>query len=217
MTRKAADVNDIVLKCALEEFLNKGFENASMRTIAENAGIGTGSIYRRFIDKEQIFVELVTPVIEELKSWISAEQQNYAGSDADTDWDSMQEYSKNKRVTILDFIYDNYKVFKLLLQCSGGTVYENFVHQMAEIHTKYTLQYIESSGNDCIKSGRISERFVHMISTAFQTAVFETVIHDVPKEAAEKDLKNLQDFLSEGWKLILHENSINTDSKNKGV
>ena len=34
-----------IIACAKEEFLNKGYADASIRTIAQNAGVSTSTIY----------------------------------------------------------------------------------------------------------------------------------------------------------------------------
>ena len=52
MARQIEGVYEAVLRCAKEEFLAKGYKDASLRTIAERAGTSTGSIYTRFGDKE---------------------------------------------------------------------------------------------------------------------------------------------------------------------
>ena len=51
MAKQKAGVYDRVLECAREEFLSKGFLEASLRTIAQAADTSTGSIYTRFGDK----------------------------------------------------------------------------------------------------------------------------------------------------------------------
>lgn len=48
MAKQIEGVYDAVLACAKEEFLDKGYQEASLRTIAQKAGTSTGSIYTRF-------------------------------------------------------------------------------------------------------------------------------------------------------------------------
>ena len=52
VAKQKAGVYDKVLECAKEEFLSKGFLDASLRTIAQAAETSTGSIYTRFGYKE---------------------------------------------------------------------------------------------------------------------------------------------------------------------
>ena len=59
MRKKDELAIDKITECAKKEFLEKGFENASMRVIAENAGYTTGILYGRFADKGELFRAIV--------------------------------------------------------------------------------------------------------------------------------------------------------------
>ena len=48
-------------KAALDEFMEKGFANASLRQIVKNAGLTTGAFYKYFPTKEDLFASLVEP------------------------------------------------------------------------------------------------------------------------------------------------------------
>lgn len=48
MAKQIEGVYDKLIECAKAEFLEKGFKDASLRTIAKNAGTSTNSIYVRF-------------------------------------------------------------------------------------------------------------------------------------------------------------------------
>lgn len=52
MTKPIEGVSERILSCAKEGFLEKGYADASLRTIAAKAETTTGSIYSRFRDKE---------------------------------------------------------------------------------------------------------------------------------------------------------------------
>lgn len=53
MTKPVEGVSEKILACAREEFLEKGYSDASLRTIAAKADVTTGSIYSRFGGKER--------------------------------------------------------------------------------------------------------------------------------------------------------------------
>ena len=67
MAKQIEGVYENVLRCARQEFLEKGFALASLRDIAKAAGTSTGSIYTRFTDKAGLFRALVEPAAGELK------------------------------------------------------------------------------------------------------------------------------------------------------
>ena len=60
---------DKIMECAKTEFLEKGFEGASMRKVAENAGYTTGMLYGRFADKGELFKAIVKASAEKLYSY----------------------------------------------------------------------------------------------------------------------------------------------------
>lgn len=59
-------IKNKILKAASLEFNEKGFQAASMRKIAANAGITPGNIYRYFSNKEKLLEAVVTPIMKDL-------------------------------------------------------------------------------------------------------------------------------------------------------
>lgn len=58
---------DRILDAALEVFSEKGFHSATVDEIADRAGLGKGTLYRYFANKETLFHELVRIRLEELE------------------------------------------------------------------------------------------------------------------------------------------------------
>ncbi|MBR6835865.1 MAG: TetR/AcrR family transcriptional regulator, partial [Oscillospiraceae bacterium] len=101
--------------------------------------------------------------------------------------------------SIIDLMYDRYNEFKLLICCADGTRYANFIEHIAELDEKYTLKYIEDTGNDVISSGRAGTRLIHLLCSSYVYGFFEIIRHDMTKEQAEVHVAQLQDFFSHGW------------------
>ena len=59
LAKQIEGVYEQILSCAMTEFLEKGYTDASLRDIAAKAGTTTGSIYTRFGDKEGLFEAIV--------------------------------------------------------------------------------------------------------------------------------------------------------------
>ena len=66
MAKRIEGVTEKLLECAKEEFLANGYENTSLRIIAEKAGYTKGVIYIRYPDKESLYRALVEPVADGL-------------------------------------------------------------------------------------------------------------------------------------------------------
>jgi AcrR family transcriptional regulator len=60
---KSALRRDAILAAALEEFSDRGFAAARLEDVAQRAGVGKGTIYLHFRDKEALFQELVTTML----------------------------------------------------------------------------------------------------------------------------------------------------------
>lgn len=58
-----------LLDSALLEFDEKGYTDASIRTIAERANTSVGNLYRYFRNKDELFVSCLMPVLDECIDW----------------------------------------------------------------------------------------------------------------------------------------------------
>lgn len=204
MAKQIEGVYERVLECAKAEFLEKGFKEASLRIIAKNASTSTGSIYTRFSDKERLFDYLVSPVTDKLKQWFWEEQDQFHQFPGEAKKDGSFDYSTDKVKTFVDYIYDNFDVFKLLVTCSEGTAYSDFIHDIVVIDVEYTVKFIESTGNDAITSGRASVELLHILSSSFYHGLFETIVHDMSREAAYVYVRQLRQFFRHGWSGIFN-------------
>ena len=46
-----------IIDSAIELFADKGFDNTSTQSISSHAGIGTGTLFKYFANKEELIVE----------------------------------------------------------------------------------------------------------------------------------------------------------------
>lgn len=92
MPKDKTETHERIIPAAMKIFLEKGFEKATMREIAEEAGITAAGLYRHFVDKEAMFAALVEPVLSELQKWCERTRQvDYdflEQGDLDAMWDS---------------------------------------------------------------------------------------------------------------------------------
>lgn len=64
------EYRDLILKAALDEFFENGYNDASMRKIAKNANMTVGNLYHYYKDKEDLFSALVSDTILALNQTI---------------------------------------------------------------------------------------------------------------------------------------------------
>ena len=78
MREKDDGAREKILAAAKAEFMEKGFADASMRTIAECAGFTTGMLYSRFADKAELFRELTQGAADALYNYFLRVQEDFA-------------------------------------------------------------------------------------------------------------------------------------------
>lgn len=114
MTKPIEGVSEKILACAKEEFLEKGYSEASLRTIAAKADTTTGSIYSRFGDKEGLFGAIVEPVAEGLTRIFLKTQEEFHAREAEVQPKVMETYVASGMDEMLDYVYDHFEEFRLL-------------------------------------------------------------------------------------------------------
>lgn len=76
MQIKKAEMRLKILEIAADEFLKRGYENASMRRIAQKAHTTQGNIYHYFHSKEMLLEEILLPTIENIEDRMSKHIEN---------------------------------------------------------------------------------------------------------------------------------------------
>ena len=112
MTKQVEGVSEKIIACAKEEFLQKGYSDASLRTIAEKAGTTTGSIYSRFKDKEGLFSAIVEPAAEGLTQIFLKTQEAFHAREAEEQPKVMETYVMDGMDEMLDYVYDRFDDFR---------------------------------------------------------------------------------------------------------
>lgn len=200
MASRVEGFDEKILLCAKEEFLEKGYADASLRTIAQNAGVSTSTIYTRYSDKEGLFRFLVEPAAEGLKELIRSSLTEFSSLTAQEQKEAYGEYSDQGFPGVIEYIYEYFAEFKLLITGSPGTVCQDFLESLVKLDTECMKAFLKSVGSRAWAEGRITEGFLHVVSSAFYSGIFEVVIHDMTIEDAGKYLNELRTFYGNGWK-----------------
>ena len=78
MEEKISATLESIQQAAMQEFLDKGFQGASLRQIVKNAGVTTGAFYGYFSSKEALFNALVEPHAAALMGKFMEAQTSFA-------------------------------------------------------------------------------------------------------------------------------------------
>jgi AcrR family transcriptional regulator len=188
------------MAAAREEFLTFGFEKASMRSIGERCGMTAAGLYRHCRDKEDLFDQLVSPSVERLNTWLKEHVERYvndARSSREPQWrDSWTDMMR-------EVVYPHMEDYILLVAKSGGTKYENFLHDLTETGQKQFLSYLPVLRKLGYPVWDIDPEALHLLLSAYSTALFEPVIHSYPPEDAIRCLDTIEAFFLPGWKKLM--------------
>ncbi len=186
-----------LMAAARQEFLERGFEKASMRSIGKRCGMTAAGIYRHCRDKEDLFDQLVLPCKERLEEWLKGHVSRY-----------IDLISKGSNVTWIDswvdmmreVVYPNMEDYHLLLSGSGGTKYEDYLHDLTEQHQQEMMNYMALLRAEGYTVRDIDKNEMHLLLTAYMTALFEPVIHNYTQKEALHCLETVEVFFLPGWK-----------------
>lgn len=204
MAKRVAGVTEKLMKCAKEEFLANGYENASLRVIAEKAGSSKGAIYIRYQDKESLYRSLVQPTVDGFCELLQSVLNQFNTMTGEEQTQQMCRHSDDGFLRVVDYLYEHFEAFKMLFTSGENSVYQQFIHRVVELDTGCTVNYIAASGNDAISSGRLTLELSHLLSSAFYTGIFEVIIHDMPKDQAMEHISKMRRFYTAGWQTIFH-------------
>ena len=204
MESKETTTRERILAVGKEEFLSKGFKNASLRSIARGAGVTTGAIYGYYTNKHALFEALAAQPSEALlEKFISTAKQ----LDTCSPQEQVQSLNEKTSTTLdwmVDHVYDHFSAFKLVICCSAGTCYENYIDRLVEIEIQSTRKFIETIKRAGITPAPIEDDLIRILSNALFSAIFEAVRQDMDKHKALAYLGRLTEFNIAGWEKILN-------------
>lgn len=177
MAKADQSIDPRILASAKAEFLDKGFEKASLKTICQNAQVTTGALYKRYSGKEELFCAVVSDTVAELNE-VAREKTSVDLSRLPDEalvkaWDMDEAYM----LWWFQLLYQHRDGFTLLLCKAAGTVYANFQHDWVETMTQGTWAYYLEARRRGLAHTDLSNQELHVLLSAFWTTIYEPFIH----------------------------------------
>ena len=184
--------------------MQKGFLNASLRNIVKNAGVTTGAFYRYYDSKEALYSALVGEQAKYVLDLFNNTVDEFEKMPGEVQTEQMTDVSRDCMIQMLDYVYEHYDAFKLLIECSEGTQYSDFIHQLVVREVESTYTYMETLKKMGHVVEPLNKKLIHMIASGLFSGIFETIIHDMPKEEADEYVSQMRRFYSAGWSELLN-------------
>jgi len=138
------ELKALILEKSEKEFLQKGYENASLRNIAKQSGTTIGNLYHYFTSKETLFDELVK---NEYDTFLYLMEHH-------SEIDIPDELTYKKDIYVWRSLFRKYidqlmpvftKRFLLLFDKNSGTKYENAKSKFINLMEENICEHLKAS------------------------------------------------------------------------
>ena len=202
MATKAEETQRNILETAKRHFLSDGLTGASLRNIVKDAGLTTGAFYKYYPTKEALFDALTDPYLEHIYEIYDQVVAEFEKLSADDQTKNMASISDEGMEEMLNYVYDHYDNFKLLLKCGDSGKYEDFIHGMVAREIKSSHRYLEKMKEEGVEVPAVDDSLMHMIYTGFFSSIFQIIEHDIDRITAKENIKQLKQINIGGWERL---------------
>lgn len=203
MSRDFQQTHENLLSCAKAHFLKYGFERASIREICKDAHVTNGAFYNHFANKESLFGALVEPVVQAVTEVYSDSVAKHFELARTDELKELWKLSEDTICQIIEYIYEHFDVFQLLLMQSAGTKYASFLDNVVRSEVLETQRLIAELKERGVPVHDLEDDEWHMLVHSYYSSIAEIVMHNYHKDAAIKYAHTLAAFFSSGWQAVL--------------
>ena len=177
-------------RAAIDEFLSKGFLNASMRTIAQNAQTSTSNLYNYFDSKEKLFYSITNNVYNIINNLA----RDLVQTESEIGRESFFEQVSNLIAQpIKDLLKNHRKEFLLIMEGSQGTKYENFQEELVIIMEKHFAEHLQAIENT--RTRDVADTFIfHILARNLLEGLLEISRHYINDKWADDNIEALMKY-----------------------
>ncbi len=190
---------DMILKVSKEEFISKGYNNASLRNIASKCHISATAIYRHFKDKEEIFEAVISPFINHFN-----QMTNYIEN-------KDNEFLRNENVSeIWNFEHDGSFQYNLLFGEYNDLVklivkerkswFKDFI---VNYEFDATIKYIDSMKKEGYEIKNFNLISFRVLLDSYLEAYLNLLNKELKKEELFNICEEINDFYTIGFRNLL--------------
>lgn len=200
-----------LLISAKTEFMEKGYQGASLRNICRNAGVTTGALYFFFQDKEELFASLVQPVVEMIQKLMEAHMKQelleVEGLEKAVTEKSAEESQEDENAIgddvyaaakIVHILYENYDSIQLLLLKSQGSKMAGCIEAFVSF-AEQNYRALARAQSEKWGVPLPDEYTIHWLAHMQIDAFVHLLTHEPDEEKAMAHLRDVIKYLVAGW------------------
>lgn len=184
-----------IVESAKKEFLENGYRNTSLRTIAKNSGVTLSNIYNYFSDKDALFCFLFKPVFDEVKDAMKYMEDLEASEQLHNEIAHL-----NMLDVLIEFINRNRDLLKcLLFNAEGSSLYGSqdkillwFADLMENTFERITKEIHQ-------QNEKPTELFFHLLGSLWVHLLEDTLKRDLSAEDIKINAQEVMKFVYHGW------------------
>lgn len=190
---------EMIIKVAKSEFISRGYEDTTLRKIAAKCNITATAIYRHFIDKEEIFQAVISPVIEKLKSLSEEiEKVDYellVNNNVNQVWEF-----EGERNIHFEILFTELRPLVMLVVKERREWLKNY---LLEGEYNATMKYLNSMKKFGYKINDFNEISFKAILDSYLEAYFHVLELNLSKEESFNICKSISEFYRAGFRNLL--------------
>ena len=142
MQTKKEEIRNDIIKAATREFLYKGYNKSSLRTIAKKANTTIGNVYNYFENKEAILDCIVEGVPEKVSNIINI-HNNFKVDESILTRENSKEYMDMlfEELFPLDILLND--AFVILLEGCEGTKFEKYKQEFTKLFSNHVADHLK--------------------------------------------------------------------------
>lgn len=188
------EIKQRIIDVAREEFLDKGFEKASIRTITSKAQTSKSNLYNYFKDKDDLFCAVLEPTVSEIETGLELAKQYNVPKET-------EDYTLSSQQLVIEvigkFIATHISDVKLLLFKAQGSSLEGYKHEVLDAFTDNMVEWTKSVHT----KKEVSRLFVRTVCSFYLNMIEQLFLGGLPTDMA-KYMNEISVFVYHGWKSV---------------
>jgi AcrR family transcriptional regulator len=196
MQRIKEELRRRILAAAKREFLEKGFESASLRAIAAAAGTAKSNLHNYFEDKDALFLALASPVAELIRGALAIASARNSEARPGS-------YSSGGQASaiaaVAGFVAANTDEVRLLLFAAGGSSLGSFKEEVIDRFADILFEWFCASA----QGASPSRLFVRCVAGFYLSGLERILLESASAEESRGFIGEFQAFAFGGWSNVI--------------
>ena len=197
------ETREKLIESAKAEFMEKGYNKASLRSICANAGVTTGALYFFFKDKADLFRAIVgKPVdglFEIMQAHFDEDEVIVAGANQDDAPDDYFDDHSEMAQLLIHHIYSNYDAAILVLTKAQGSEYEDIVDQIVGVTENKSIEMMDKLSAKTEKKQKVNKYMLHLVIHLVVDSFVHLVTHETDEQKALANIKKVFKMTMHNW------------------